>query len=176
MLGRRVFICGTAGLVLTKPLAALAGFSAPAARSLGLHNLHTGETLSTTYWADGAYVDGALVEIDRVLRDFRTGEVRPIDRALLDLLHDLRHVLGSTETFHVISGYRSPKTNQALAAKSGGVAKKSLHMRGMAIDVRLPGTQLSTLKEAAVALKLGGVGYYPKPDFVHLDVGRVRYW
>ena len=175
MLGRRTFLGGATGLALaTMPVAALARTGS--ARTLDFHNLHTGENVSATYWADGSYVDGALADIDKVLRDFRTGEVQPIDRSLLDLLHDLRDAAGSGDTFHVITGYRSPKTNQKLAAKSGGVAKKSLHMRGMAIDVRLPGTQLSHLKQAATALQRGGVGYYPKSDFIHVDVGRVRYW
>jgi uncharacterized protein YcbK (DUF882 family) len=129
-----------------------------------------------TYWAEGNYITPALKDIDHVLRDFRTGDVARIDPRLLDLLHLLRSRLESTEPFHVISGYRSPKTNGTLAQQSSGVAKKSLHMKGMAADVRLPGRVLSDLKGVAVSLKLGGVGYYPKSDFIHVDVGRVRYW
>ena len=148
----------------------------PAERVLRLQNLHTGESLKATYWAEGRYIAPALKDIDFVLRDFRTGDVASVDLRLLDLLHLLRNRMESSEPFHVISGYRSPKTNATLAQQSGGVAKKSLHMKGMAADVRLPGRALSDLKHAAVSLKLGGVGYYPKSDFIHMDVGRVRYW
>ena len=145
-------------------------------RSLALHNLHTGESLDTVYWADGAYSRAALAAANTVLRDFRTDEVAPIDVRLFDLLHDLRSGLGSTDAFHVISGYRSPRTNAKLAAKGAGVARKSLHMRGMAIDVRLPDRDLKQLHQAAKAMKRGGVGLYRKSNFVHLDVGRPRYW
>ena len=146
------------------------------ARTIAFHNLHTGEHLETTYWAEGNYITPALKHIDHVLRDFRTGDVARIDPRLLDLLHVLRSKMESSEPFHVISGYRSPKTNDTLAQQSNGVAKKSLHMKGMAADVRLPGRALSGLKDAAASLKLGGVGYYPSSDFIHVDVGRVRYW
>lgn len=147
-----------------------------AVRSLAFLNLHTGERVRTTYWESGAYVSEARTEIDTVLRDFRTGEVAPIDARLLDLLHSVRLGLDSDAPFHVISGFRSLKTNAALAVKSGGVAKKSLHMKGMAIDVRLPGRNLKDVWREARNLKHGGVGLYEKSDFVHLDVGRVRYW
>ncbi len=174
---RRSFLGAATGLVLTScPLAALARIKPAARKSLQFYNLHTGERLAVDYWADGQYIEAALAEIDIILRDYRTGEVKPIDRHLLDCLHLLQQNLEVVEDFHVISGYRSAKTNQTLAKKSGGVAKKSLHMRGMAIDIRVPGIQLTRLRTAAVALKIGGVGYYPKPDFVHVDVGRVRYW
>ena len=145
-------------------------------RSLSFYNLHTGESLETTYWTGGAYMHDALADANKLLRDFRTNEVAPIDVRLLDLLHDLRSGLGSNDPFHVISGYRSPKTNARMAAKSSGVARKSLHMRGMAIDVRLPGRDLRHLYQAAKAMKRGGVGLYAKSDFVHLDVGRPRFW
>ena len=174
---RRSFLGAATGLILTScPLTALARISPVARKSVRFYNLHTGERLAVDYWADGQYIEAALTEIDIILRDFRTGEVKPIDRHLLDCLHLLRQNLEVVEDFHVISGYRSAKTNQILAKKSGGVAKKSLHMRGMAIDIRVPGIQLTRLRTAAASLKIGGVGYYPKPDFVHVDVGRVRYW
>ena len=174
---RRSFLGATTALALTAcPLTALARTSPPARKSLGFRNLHTGERLTVDYWADGQYSEPALTEIDVILRDFRTGEVKPIDRHLLDGLYLLRQKLEVVEDFHVISGYRSAKTNRTLAKKSGGVAKKSLHMRGMAIDIRVPGIQLARLRTATASLKLGGVGYYPKPDFIHVDVGRVRYW
>ena len=174
---RRSFLGAATGLVLTCcPLAALARIRPATGKTLKFYNLHTGERLTVDYWADGQYIETSLAEIDVILRDYRTGEVKPIDRHLLDCLHLLQQNLEVVEDFHVISGYRSAKTNQTLAKKSGGVAKKSLHMRGMAIDIRVPGIQLTRLRTAAASLKIGGVGYYPKPDFVHVDVGRVRYW
>lgn len=146
-------------------------------RSLSFHHLHTGETLkSVPYWERGAYVPDALAELDGLLRDFRTGDVAPIDPALYDVLFALRARLGARGAFHVISGYRSPKTNAALHAKSSGVASKSLHMQAKAIDIRLPGVALSGLRDAALKLQAGGVGYYPNSDFVHVDTGRVRRW
>ncbi|MCP5367202.1 MAG: DUF882 domain-containing protein [Hyphomicrobiales bacterium] len=145
-------------------------------RTLAYLNLHTGEKVTATYWADGAYLDDGLGEMDRVLRDFRTGEVTDMDRRLYDLLHALRRRLDTDAPFHVISGYRSPRTNAALAQAGGGVAKRSLHMRGMAIDIRVPGRSLKALHRAARSLRGGGVGLYPRSNFVHVDVGRVRYW
>jgi uncharacterized protein YcbK (DUF882 family) len=163
---------------------ALTGLAAPAAaaptgrpaRQLAFYNLHTGERLSATYWADGRYVAGELGAIDRLLRDFRTGDVHPIDPKLLDLLHALGGTLDTGAPFHVISGYRSPRTNAALNRASSGVAVGSLHTAGMAIDIRVPGRRLPDLRRAALALRRGGVGYYPKSDFVHVDTGRVRRW
>jgi uncharacterized protein YcbK (DUF882 family) len=145
-------------------------------RRLSFYNLHTGEQLSRVYWAQGGYVDPVLDDINYLLRDFRTGDVKIIDPALLDLLYALRRLLDSTKSFQVISGYRSPQTNAMLRRRGKGVAKHSYHMRGMAIDVRLPGRRLADLRRAAVALKRGGVGYYPDPNFVHVDTGPVRYW
>jgi uncharacterized protein YcbK (DUF882 family) len=145
-------------------------------RRLAFHNLHTGENLATTYWVDGRYIPAATAEIDHVLRDFRTGDIVPIDVRLLDLLHALHAAMDSDAPFHLISGYRSPKTNEALRKRTSGVAKKSFHMKGMAADVRLPGRRLTDLHRTALALKLGGVGYYPKSDFLHVDLGRVRSW
>ena len=102
--------------------------------------------------------------------------MRTIDRNLLDVLCLLRQQVGNGEPFHLISGYRSPETNAALAAANGGVARRSLHVEGKAADIRLPGSALGTLHRAAVALKAGGVGLYTRSDFVHVDTGRVRYW
>lgn len=147
-----------------------------APRRLRLHNSHTGERVDCTYWEDGAYVPSALAEIDRCLRDHRTDEVTPIDRRLVDQLHALHRALGAREPFRVISGYRSPATNAMLAARGGGVARRSFHVRGMAVDVALPGRDVAELRRAALALAAGGVGYYPKSGFVHLDVGPVRRW
>lgn len=145
-------------------------------RELAFYNLHTGENLKAEYWSEGGYIPDALAGIDHILRDFRTDEVLPMDPQLLDLLHSLRSTLGTNQPFQIISGYRSPKTNANLAANSGGVAKRSLHMQGKAIDIRIEGTPLKHVREAAIALQGGGVGYYPGSNFVHMDVGRIRTW
>jgi uncharacterized protein YcbK (DUF882 family) len=147
-----------------------------AARKLDFYSIHTDEMLSATYWEDGRYLADGLREIDYVLRDFRTNEVRSIDPELLDLLHGLRLVMDYDRPISVISGYRCPATNAMLAARSKQVAKNSYHVRGMAIDIRLPGRQLTAVRDSAKALALGGVGYYPESEFVHVDTGPVRAW
>jgi uncharacterized protein YcbK (DUF882 family) len=150
-----------------------------AERVLSFFNTHTGERLRTAYCCGGIYQPGALKEINHILRDFRANEVKPIDPTLLDLLHELGGVLDTDQPFHIISGYRSPHTNAMLRQRGGestGVASRSLHMVGKAIDIRLPGVRLDNLRGAARSLKLGGVGYYPSSNFVHVDTGRVRYW
>ena len=176
-LGRRTVLVGAlssiAGLAGSPAFAR--GLRSGAERSLAFDNLHTGERLRTAYWADGAYLPEALRRIDWVLRDHRADATHPIAPALLDLLHALARTL-DTRSFSVISGYRSPRTNAMLASHSSGVAKRSLHTVGMAIDVRVPGIPLTTLRDAARRLGGGGVGFYPRSDFVHVDVGRVRYW
>jgi uncharacterized protein YcbK (DUF882 family) len=155
---------------------ALASINKQPERKLSLLNLHTGESINATYWAEGHYQTSELRAINRILRDHRTGEVVNIDQNLVDLLNILHHEMNGRQPFHVISGYRSPHTNAKLRSKSNGVAKKSLHMQGKAIDIRLPGRQLSQLHTAALNLKSGGVGYYPKSDFIHVDTGNVRNW
>lgn len=145
-------------------------------RKLSLSNLHTGEQLTATYWAEGQYQMSELQAISHLLRDHRTGDVHQMDNELLDLLNALHQKMGGKKAFQVISGYRSPKTNAALRQNSSGVAKKSFHMKGQAIDIRLPGCQLSDLRKAALACQAGGVGYYPESDFIHVDTGPVRHW
>lgn len=145
-------------------------------RTLDLLQLHTDEHLRVTYWAGGTFDDDALVQINHLLRDHRTGEKHPIDTGLLDLLHRVQLKLGRAREIHVISGYRSPRTNSLLRQASGGVAKRSLHMQGQAIDIRIPGVATETVYAAARELKGGGVGLYRKSRFVHLDTGRVRTW
>jgi len=173
---RRHFLvgCAGAGLLLTRP--AFATLSGSSERSINLLQLHTGEHLRTTYWADGSYDDDALLRIARLLRDHRTGDRHPIDIELLDTLVRLQEVLGTHKEFRVISGYRSPRTNAMLRATTGGVAKRSLHMEGRAIDIRVPDRSLDQLHRAALSLHAGGVGLYRKSRFVHLDTGRVRSW
>ncbi len=145
-------------------------------RRLAFYSTHTGEHLDVVYRIGNDYIPESLAQVDRVLRDHRTDEVCAMDLRLLDLLHSLSSSLQARAAFHVISGYRSPLTNATLASHSDGVAKQSLHVDGKAIDIRLPGVDLSHLRAAAVALRGGGVGYYSRPDFVHIDIGRVRYW
>ena len=148
----------------------------PAERTLSFYNIHTGEYLRTAYWAQGGYTAGAMEEINYLLRDYRTGEIKTIDPNLLDVLYAVNKLVRSNDPFHVVSGYRSPATNAMLAARSNGVAKHSMHIEGKAIDIYLPDRALKELRRAALALGRGGVGYYPESQFVHLDVGPVRTW
>lgn len=148
-------------------------------RVLSFFNTHTGERLKTVYCCGGEYQPEALRSVNHILRDFRANEIKPIDPNLLDLLHELSGTLETDQPFHIISGYRSPNTNTMLRERGGahpGVASRSLHMVGQAIDIRVPGVKLDHLRGAARSLKIGGVGYYPDSNFVHVDVGRVRYW
>lgn len=145
-------------------------------RSIALVNTHTGDELATDYFVGGGYRAESLAALDRLLRDHRTGEVAAMDRRLYDLLHDLAVQAGREPRYEVISGYRSPRTNALLQAGSSGVARHSLHMDGRAIDVRLAGCDTQRLRDLALGLQGGGVGYYRKSDFVHLDTGRVRSW
>lgn len=175
-LARRSFLkLGILAAALPFPALAQTAESTPE-RRLGFDNLHTGESVELPYWIQGGYVPESLTEINRVLRDHRTGQIAEIDTALLDLLHRVNAALGGERRFEVISGYRSPTSNQMLASHSSGVAKRSLHMEGKAIDIRVPGIALSDLRRTGLLLQAGGVGYYPGSNFVHLDVGRVRAW
>jgi uncharacterized protein YcbK (DUF882 family) len=177
-LPRREFLCR---LLLAVPAALLPSawnrvLAGPEQRALSFRHTHTNETLSIVYWSDGAYLSNALRQIDHLLRDFRTAETHPIDPALLDILHRVANEAGSRGVYEVISGYRSAETNAKLARGNGGVAKRSLHMQGRAIDVRLTGVRTAVLRDVALGLKLGGVGYYGRSDFIHLDTGRFRTW
>ena len=174
-LGRRRFLAlssaATAAILLPRRVSAT-----PSSRSLAFLNTHTDERLSVVYWENGRYEPEALHGIDLILRDVFTGDVKPIDPDLLDLLHELRGGLGTMAPYHVICGYRSPATNERLRAQSGGVAKHSLHLEARAADIRLPGIPLEDLHRAALGMRRGGVGYYPASDFVHVDTGLVRSW
>lgn len=178
LLGRRRFLSFglAAATAFATGLPSLSQAAGRGPRSLSFYNTHTDEKLTATYWTDGQYLPDALREIDRVLRDFRTGDVHPIDRKLLDLLVALHDRMDTKEPFSVISGYRSPQTNAVLADASSGVARRSLHMDGKAIDVRIVGRELTDLRKAALDLRMGGVGFYQRSDFVHVDTGRVRSW
>jgi uncharacterized protein YcbK (DUF882 family) len=174
---RRKFLracLGSAAAVAASPL--WASVHREPERTLSFSNLHTGEKVHATFWAKGRYIREELKAVNHVLRDHRSGDVHPMDPKLLDVLYLLQQSVAVKGSFHIISGYRSPATNQKLSAKSSGVAKKSLHMQGKAIDIRLPGCRLKHLRDAALALKAGGVGYYPESNFIHVDTGRVRRW
>jgi uncharacterized protein YcbK (DUF882 family) len=145
-------------------------------RSLSFLHTHTGERLTSVYFEGGRYRADELARINYLLRDFRTGEVHPIDPAVLDILADLRSLADREDAFEVISGYRSPQTNAELHRHSSGVAEHSLHLEGRAIDVRLQGFPTARLHELALGMSRGGVGFYPSSNFVHLDNGRVRRW
>jgi uncharacterized protein YcbK (DUF882 family) len=179
--GRRVFLRGAMKLAaasVAAPVAARAGvFSTSGARSLALAHTHTGEQLELQYAVSDNYVPAALQKLNHFLRDHYTGDVGLIDPQLFDLLHRIKAEVGGRGAFQVISGYRCPETNGKLkATRGGGVAKRSLHMEGKAIDIRLPGVQLADLRDAALSLRAGGVGYYPRDQFIHIDTGRVRSW
>ena len=174
---RSLLKAGLGAAALGAPMfGAVSAAADPAPRSLAFHNLHTGESLNAVYWEKGGYVPDALSAVNHVLRDFRNGAVHTIDPRLLDLLRTLSARVETRGPFQVISGYRSPATNAILHAHSDGVAKSSLHMQGLAVDIRLGDVDLDRLHGAALALNGGGVGYYPSSDFVHVDVGRVRRW
>jgi len=146
------------------------------ARQLSFYHTHTEEQLDIVYFENGEYVDSALEEINHFLRDFRTGDVTVMDPGLLDLIYDIRETIESDGTYEVISAYRSPKTNEMLRTRGGGVARNSQHLLGTAIDVRLEDIPIEVLRDTALAMRRGGVGFYRKADFVHIDTGRVRRW
>ncbi len=178
---RRTFL--KAGLVTTIGMALPATSfarlitSTTSEKSLSLYNTHTGESRNNVvFWADGRYVPENLREINHLLRDHRTGDVQKIDPELFDLLHTVNQLLCASAPFHIISGYRSRATNSSLRQNSKGVAKRSFHTLGQAIDIRVPGCDIRNIREAALNLSRGGVGYYPESDFVHLDTGPVRSW
>ncbi|HAS6047131.1 TPA: DUF882 domain-containing protein [Vibrio vulnificus] len=175
---RRQFLRMTGGgLLLASAMPKLAMASYPdQPRTLALNNLHTGELLETCYFDGSTYLIEELARIDKICRDFRQNEVHPMDCRLFDHLTQIQKLIGTENEVQIISGYRSPQTNAALRAKSSGVAKKSYHMLGRAIDFRLDGVKLSTVRDAALSLEAGGVGYYPGSNFVHIDTGPVRSW
>jgi len=177
VIARRDFlVLGAAAAVTLVAPPAFAKASTPQERSLSFSNLHTGEKVSSVYWVEGSYIPDALKDLNSVLRDHRTDEIYQMDTRLLDLLYLLQSRVGSRKAYEVISGYRSPASNELLRGKSNGVAKRSYHMQGMAIDIRLPGSELRKLQQAALSLNAGGVGYYPDSGFIHVDVGPARNW
>ncbi|MGI9204087.1 MAG: YcbK family protein [Woeseiaceae bacterium] len=145
-------------------------------RRLSFLHTHTSERISVSYRRGEEYLPAGLSELDTFLSDFRNGKSISIDPQLLDLLYDIRAELGGKGTYEVISAYRSPETNEMLRNRSGGVAKNSLHMHGQAIDIRLTDVALERLRDTAIAMQRGGVGYYASSNFIHVDTGRVRRW
>ena len=176
--GRRRFLrgvlWGVSALACAAPVRAFA--ASLEERSIQLFNTHTGEELRTCFYRAGEYCGDALSSLTHLLRDFRNGEQAPIDPGVFDILHEVAVAADREPRFEVISGYRSPATNAMLNERSSGVARRSLHMDGRAIDVRLQGYSTAKLRDVALALQRGGVGYYAKSDFVHLDTGRIRTW
>lgn len=178
-LGRSLGVAHVAAAAVWLPqrARAFAPASSAEARRLSFNHLHTHERTALVYAFGNEFVPAALTRLDHFLRDHYTNEVGRMDPELFNLLHQVRQALGSSEPFDVISGYRSAHTNETLrTTRGGGVAKRSLHMDGQAIDVRLPGVALTDLRDAALSLKAGGVGYYARDNFVHIDTGRVRHW
>ncbi len=177
MLSRRLFLRGLGGALAAASAAPGRLLAGPREeRLLSLVHTHTHERLTVPYFADGDYLPEGLASLNALLRDHRTGDEHPIDPALYDILNDLRLATGTRSPFHVISAYRSPRTNSMLRENGRGVAKGSLHLQGRAIDVRLADVSSVSLRDAALELQRGGVGYYRGPDFVHVDTGRVRRW
>lgn len=175
---RHHFVPVILALILTCLAAASQGSLVSDERELSFYHTHTGKRLDVVYARDGAYIAAALDEINHFLFDFRTGDAAEMDPELLDLIYDVRESLGGDGTYQIISAYRSPKTNEMLRGQSqnSGVARKSQHLLGKAIDVRLEGVKTATLRDQALAMKRGGVGYYEASDFVHMDTGRPRSW
>jgi uncharacterized protein YcbK (DUF882 family) len=164
-----VCLCPTPAIAITDRLLSTK-------RKLSFYNTHTAEHIDVCYYVQGRYQPKALKNIDYTFRDHRTDEIKSIDINLLNSLYSIKKKLNISEPFHIVSGYRSPETNKYLFQKRKGVAKNSLHMHGKAIDFWLPDISLSVLRRTAIALKAGGVGYYPRSNFIHIDVGPIRYW
>lgn len=176
-LGRRGVLLGAgAAMASLAAPAVVRAQGLPGVRRAILYNLHTGDTFNEVFFANGRYMPDALAEAMRVLRDWRNGEEHPMDPRLFDTLHEINTRLDTNSPFQVISGYRSPSTNAMLHARSSGVAEHSQHMLGKACDVRVEGVSLRDLRNAALDVGAGGVGFYPVSNFVHVDVARVRQW
>ncbi len=175
MIDRRSFLKNSAilgfGLLVPSSILAKTG-----EKQLDLYHIHTGEHLRTTFWADGEYIYSELENLEYFLRDYRNDEIHKIDVDLIEYLYDLKTVLKPKNPIHIISAFRSKQTNDYLRRHSRGVAKRSFHTKGKAVDIMMPKIPLSHLKYAALSLHRGGVGYYPRSNFVHIDTGTPRYW
>jgi uncharacterized protein YcbK (DUF882 family) len=178
--GRRRFLSAASGLAVlgAMPTIARATYqSMSSARDLAMDHTHTREKIQLIYAVGADYVPKALTDLNHFLRDHYSGHVGTMDAGLYDIMHSLRAALKVHTSFEIISGYRSAKTNERLrTTRGGGVARRSLHMDGKAVDLRLPGVPLDELRDAALSLEAGGVGFYPGSNFIHVDTGRVRTW
>lgn len=169
----------TASLIYATPraYARTSASQLPLEHRLHLFHTHTGERLDIVFRRGDEYIPEAIAKLDYFLRDHRTGEVRHFDPKIYDILQDLTYAAGHPNgQVDIVCGYRTSWSNEFLRARTAGVAKNSLHLRAEAIDLRMPGVDTSQLREAALSLHGGGVGYYPHSDFIHVDVGRVRQW
>ncbi len=178
---RRLFLKGGLTLsaaALISTIGVTPAFAAPKGGryDFSVHNMHTGDTYKGIYRVGNQYLPEAFEEINHALRDHRTGDVFPIDPRVIDIAAAVHKMSGSKKEFQILSGYRSPKTNNKLRGKSTGVAKQSLHMSGQAMDLKLPDVSNSRLRQLAIKLKAGGVGYYPRSGFIHVDSGQFRTW
>jgi len=173
MISRRAFIQGLTAIAVSYPLAKACG-SEPAERAISLYNVHTDEALGITYFSDGRYDYEALGKINHLMRCHYENEVKPIDIRVLDLLCDIKDGLGKEKRVEVISGYRSLGYNEYLRTRSKKVARDSYHLQGLAVDFTVSGISKETLSNLARSFYAGGVGKYQ--EFVHIDVGPVRYW
>ena len=152
------------------------GWSHHIKRSLNLHNALTGETIKLEFWVKGEYVPDALKALNHFLRDPHSGKVTEIDPKLFHFIHDVAGKLGAKRPINIISGYRSPATNDRLRRRNSAAAKGSFHVKGKAVDIRISGHSARSVRRVALDLKLGGVGYYPRSKYVHIDTGPVRSW
>ncbi len=172
--GASLFCAGA--LLLPNQLYSNSLFEIEESRSLKFYNVHTGQKLDITYYEHGNYLFDALSEIDNIMADYRANEIIQMDVKLMDTLYKLQRFTGTREPINIISAYRSPQTNRRLRRHSRGVAKNSYHILGQAIDINIKGVSLKNIRDIGLTLRRGGVGYYPKSNFVHLDVGPVRSW
>ena len=171
---RQILQTGT--LLIATGLFPSPGWSHHTKRSLDLHNALTGESIELEYWVQGEFVPDALKALNHFLRDPHNGKVTEIDPKLFNLIHDITSKLGAKGTINVISGYRSPATNDRLRRRNSAAAKGSFHVKGKAVDIRVPGHSAKSVRQVALNLKQGGVGYYPRSRYVHIDTGPVRSW
>ena len=175
---RRLLALGGAalGAAAILPAPAFATLSTPRPRILTLNNLHTGESLKAEFFDGRGYIQDELARLNHFFRDFRANKIKAIDPGLFDQLFRLQGLLGTSKPVQLISGYRSLDTNNELRAHSRGVAKKSYHTKGQAMDFHIEGVSLANIRKAALSMRAGGVGYYPRSNFVHIDTGPVRHW
>lgn len=145
-------------------------------RRIRMYSGRTGESIDTIYWVEGEYIPEVLKEINHFMRDWRSDDVVKMDARNFDIIAAAHRLLDVSEPYMLLSGYRSPKTNAMLRSNSGGVAKNSLHMKGQAADLRLKSRSVNQMARAAEACSAGGVGHYPRSNFVHMDCGPVRTW